>query len=105
MRIVLADDHALFRDGVASLLAAWGHEVVGSAGDGEARQNSPARDFPPSSDRRLLHRDDAAHDLGPGTSPQAYRTAVGGGVDLRMAPGALNRVLHTTIILESQSAG
>jgi len=35
MRIVLADDHALFRDGVASLLAAWGHEVVGSAGDGE----------------------------------------------------------------------
>ena len=34
MRIVLADDHALFRDGVASLLAAWGHEVVGSAGDG-----------------------------------------------------------------------
>ncbi len=35
MRIVLADDHPLFRDGVASLLAAWGHEVVGMAGDGE----------------------------------------------------------------------
>ncbi len=35
MRIVLADDHPLFRDGVASLLAAWGHEVVGLAGDGE----------------------------------------------------------------------
>ncbi len=35
MRIVLADDHALFRDGVASLLAAWGHVVVGQAGDGE----------------------------------------------------------------------
>jgi DNA-binding NarL/FixJ family response regulator len=35
MRIVLADDHSLFRDGVASLLAAWGHEVVGMAGDGE----------------------------------------------------------------------
>lgn len=34
MRILLADDHALFRDGVASLLAAWGHEVVGQAGDG-----------------------------------------------------------------------
>jgi DNA-binding NarL/FixJ family response regulator len=34
VRIVLADDHALFRDGVASLLAAWGHEVVGLAGDG-----------------------------------------------------------------------
>ena len=35
MRVVLADDHPLFRDGVASLLAAWGHEVVGMAGDGE----------------------------------------------------------------------
>jgi len=34
MRVVLADDHPLFRDGVASLLAAWGHEVVGIAGDG-----------------------------------------------------------------------
>jgi DNA-binding NarL/FixJ family response regulator len=34
MRIVLVDDHALFRDGVASLLLAWGHEVVGQASDG-----------------------------------------------------------------------
>ena len=34
MRIVLADDHALFRDGVSSLLRAWGHEVVGLAADG-----------------------------------------------------------------------
>ena len=33
MRILLADDHALFSDGVASLLAAWGHEVVGQAAD------------------------------------------------------------------------
>jgi DNA-binding NarL/FixJ family response regulator len=31
---VLVDDHALFRDGVASLLLAWGHEVVGQAADG-----------------------------------------------------------------------
>jgi DNA-binding NarL/FixJ family response regulator len=36
MRILLADDHALFRDGVASLLGAWGHEVVGQVSDGEA---------------------------------------------------------------------
>jgi DNA-binding NarL/FixJ family response regulator len=36
MRILLADDHALFRDGVASLLGAWGHEVVGVAADGDA---------------------------------------------------------------------
>jgi DNA-binding NarL/FixJ family response regulator len=35
MRILLADDHALFRDGVASLLDAWGHEVVGLASDGD----------------------------------------------------------------------
>ena len=34
MRILLADDHALFRDGVASLLGAWGHEVVGQSADG-----------------------------------------------------------------------
>jgi DNA-binding NarL/FixJ family response regulator len=31
---VLVDDHTLFRDGVASLLLAWGHEVVGQASDG-----------------------------------------------------------------------
>ncbi len=36
MRVVLADDHALVRDGVASLLGAWGHEVVGQASDGAA---------------------------------------------------------------------
>ena len=36
MRILLADDHALFRDGVASLLTAWGHDVVGQASDGAA---------------------------------------------------------------------
>ncbi len=35
MRVVLADDHALVRDGIASLLSAWGHEVVGQATDGE----------------------------------------------------------------------
>jgi DNA-binding NarL/FixJ family response regulator len=36
MRILLADDHALFRDGLASLLGAWGHDVVGQASDGVA---------------------------------------------------------------------
>jgi DNA-binding NarL/FixJ family response regulator len=36
MRVVLADDHALVRDGIASLLVAWGHEVVGQATDGES---------------------------------------------------------------------
>ncbi len=34
MRVLLADDHALFRAGIASLLQAWGLEVVGQAGNG-----------------------------------------------------------------------
>ncbi len=34
MRVLLADDHALFRAGIASLLTAWGFEVVGEASDG-----------------------------------------------------------------------
>jgi DNA-binding NarL/FixJ family response regulator len=43
MRILLADDHALVRDGVASLLAAWGHEVVGQAADGHQAVELAAR--------------------------------------------------------------
>lgn len=35
-RVLIVDDHALFRDGVASLVRAAGLEVVGEAGDGEA---------------------------------------------------------------------
>ena len=34
MRIFIADDHALFRDGLRSLLTAHGHEVVGEAKNG-----------------------------------------------------------------------
>lgn len=34
MRILIADDHALFRDGLRSLLQAQGHEVVGEAANG-----------------------------------------------------------------------
>ncbi len=43
MRILLADDHALFRDGVASLLGAWGHEVVGQVADGTAAVEAAVR--------------------------------------------------------------
>jgi DNA-binding NarL/FixJ family response regulator len=32
--VLLADDHALFRAGIASLLGAWGMEVVGQAANG-----------------------------------------------------------------------
>lgn len=34
MRILIADDHSLFRDGLSSLLAAQGHEVVAEARNG-----------------------------------------------------------------------
>lgn len=34
MRILIADDHALFRDGLRSLLTAQGHEVAGEAKNG-----------------------------------------------------------------------
>jgi len=43
MRILLADDHALFRDGIASLLTSWGHEVVGLAADGDEAVELAAR--------------------------------------------------------------
>lgn len=35
MKILIADDHALFRDGLRSLLSAQGHEVVGEARNGK----------------------------------------------------------------------
>ena len=34
MRILIADDHSLFRDGLRSLLLAQGHEVIGEARNG-----------------------------------------------------------------------
>jgi DNA-binding NarL/FixJ family response regulator len=34
MRVLLADDHALFRAGLASLLRAWGMDIVGQAENG-----------------------------------------------------------------------
>ena len=34
MRILIVDDHELFRDGIASLLEARGYEAVGEASDG-----------------------------------------------------------------------
>jgi DNA-binding NarL/FixJ family response regulator len=36
MRVLVADDHSLFRDGIVSLLEAAGHEVIGQVGDGRA---------------------------------------------------------------------
>jgi DNA-binding NarL/FixJ family response regulator len=36
MRVLVADDHSLFRDGIASLLEAAGFDVVGQVGSGKA---------------------------------------------------------------------
>jgi DNA-binding NarL/FixJ family response regulator len=46
VRILIADDHSLFRDGLRSLLTAEGHEVVGEAKNGReavalARKTNP----------------------------------------------------------------
>lgn len=35
MRVLLVDDHALFRAGLVALLRAWGLQVVGQASDGD----------------------------------------------------------------------
>jgi len=47
LRIVLADDHQLFRQGLAALLATVdGFEVVAEAGDGDAAVRAVARERP-----------------------------------------------------------
>jgi DNA-binding NarL/FixJ family response regulator len=46
VRILIADDHALFRDGLRSLLTAEGHEVVGEARNG-AEAVALARELTP----------------------------------------------------------
>lgn len=46
MRVLLVDDHALFRAGLASLLKAWGLQVVGQAGNGD-EAISKARELQP----------------------------------------------------------
>lgn len=43
MRVLVADDHPLFRDGVASLIEAAGFKVVGQVGDGQAAVEAALR--------------------------------------------------------------
>jgi len=43
MRVLVADDHSLFRDGIVSLLEAAGFEVVGQVGDGRAAVEAAQR--------------------------------------------------------------
>lgn len=46
MRVLVADDHSLFRDGIISLLEAAGFDVVGQVGDGEAAVETALRLHP-----------------------------------------------------------
>jgi two-component system NarL family response regulator len=46
MNVLIADDHALFRDGIISLLTAADHRVIGEAGDGYAAVQA-ARELKP----------------------------------------------------------
>ena len=43
MRVLVADDHSLFRDGIISLLEAAGFDVVGQVGDGRAAVEAAVR--------------------------------------------------------------
>ncbi len=43
MRVLVADDHSLFRDGIASLIEAAGFKVVGQVGDGRAAVEAALR--------------------------------------------------------------
>ena len=43
MRVLVADDHSLFRDGIARLLEAAGHTVIGQVGDGRAAVQAALR--------------------------------------------------------------
>ncbi|XVQ85654.1 response regulator [Microbispora siamensis] len=46
MRIVIAEDAAILRDGLAQLLGAYGHEVAATVGDGEALRAAVAEHRP-----------------------------------------------------------
>lgn len=43
MRVLVVDDHSLFRDGIVSLLGATGFTVVGQAGDGKTAVSEALR--------------------------------------------------------------
>ena len=46
MRVVVADDHSLFRDGITSLLEAAGYEVVEQSSDGQGAVEAVRRSHP-----------------------------------------------------------
>ena len=58
MRVVVADDSVLLREGIARLLEEQGFEVVGQAGDADDLVAKVAAHKP---DVALVHTPDAAH--------------------------------------------
>ena len=61
-RVVVADDDALLREGIASLLTAAGHDVVAQADDAATLRQAVRTTIPEARDRR--HPDAAHPDLG-----------------------------------------
>jgi DNA-binding NarL/FixJ family response regulator len=76
MRIVIADDAAILRDGLAHLLTARGHEIVAAVGDAEALRAAVAE-----------HRPDAAV------------------IDIRMPPTHTDEGLRAAIALRRAHPG
>ena len=77
MRIVIAEDSVILRDGLVALLSRRGHEVVAAVGDGDALVESVA----------ALAADDALPDI-----------AV---VDVRMPPGFTDEGLRAALTLRA----
>ncbi len=95
MRILVADDHSLFRDGLVSLLEAAGHEVVGQVGDGKAAVESATR----------LQPDVLLLDI---SMPQPQRPAGPRSDHHRRTPGPggdVDRVRRRAALFEAMRAG
>jgi two-component system OmpR family sensor kinase len=87
MRVVIAEDSAVVRAGLAEILADRGHQVVAAVGDGEAPAEQAQRVF------ERFYRADAARNRASGGSGLGLAivaglvTAHGGTVSVRTQPG------------------
>ena len=85
MRIVLAEDSALFREGLARLLAEKGHDVVASVGDADAPRLEPAGELV----RALVELGPRPHVLGAVDGDEHERPLVGAGAPQVRDAGAV----------------